>query len=65
MNKLEEVKFKTVTCYLTQENLGNPRQLFRTKRKRWDKPTNIKFNISSKIETQLLPGTILSNKIGE
>ena len=58
VSKLEELGVQTVGCYITQEHLENPRQLFSTKRTDWNYPTKFMFDLSSGIKTQLLPSTI-------
>ena len=56
INKVEELKVKTVSCHITQGHLGNLRQLFSIKRKRRDEPSYFMIDLRSVIETQLLPG---------
>ena len=58
ISKLEKLRVQTVGCYITQEHLDNPRQLFSTKRTGWNNPTKFMIDLSSEIKTQLLPHTI-------
>ena len=51
-----------ISCYVTQKHIDNPRQLFSTKRKNWDKAANFMFNISSGIKTQEIPRTVFIKK---
>ena len=56
--QLEKLGVKTICCYITQNHIINPKQLFGAKRDYWDKPVEFMFNLSSEIETALLPRTI-------
>ena len=56
--QLEELDVKTICCYITQNHIENPKQLFSTKRDDWDKPAEFMFELSSEVKTELLPGTI-------
>ena len=56
--QLEELGVKTICCYITQNDINNPKQLFSTKRDYWSKPAQFMFRLSSEVKTELLPRTI-------
>ena len=56
--QLEELGVKIICCYITQNHIINPKQLFSTKRDYWDKHAEFMFSLSSEVETALLPRTI-------
>ena len=60
--KIAHSDVQIISCYVTQKHIGNPRQLFSTTRKNWDKAANFMFNISSGIKTQEIPRTVFIKK---
>ena len=60
--KLKELGVQTISCYVTQKHIDQPKQLFSTQCISWDSRTKFMFDLSSEKKTQEIPHTVFIKK---
>ena len=56
--KLAELGVKVISCFITAENISDPKHLYSDECPQWSQPAKFMFDMSSTIPTELLPRTI-------
>ena len=56
--KLEELGVKIISCFITAENVSDPKHLYSKECRHWCKGAKFMFDLSSTIPTEQLPRTI-------
>ena len=60
--ELSRLGVKTVCCYITYEDIHDPKRLYSSEDASWDRAAKFMFEMSSHITTQLMPRTIFRKR---
>ena len=62
LQKLSELGVKIASCYITRDEISNPRRLYGGRRVTWKEPAKFMFGISSIIKTQEIPRALFAKR---
>ena len=58
IQELSDLKVTTVSCFITNRGLSDPRRLYSILDENWEEPAKFMFTMSSTIKTQKIPRTL-------
>ncbi|XP_068738582.1 uncharacterized protein [Montipora capricornis] len=62
LQELSRLGVKIVSCFITREEISNPRRLYGSRSVTWEEPAKFMFGISSIIKTQEIPRTFFDKR---
>ncbi|XP_068678865.1 uncharacterized protein [Montipora foliosa] len=62
LQALSDLGVTTVSCFITHENISNPRRLYGIPHGTWREPAKFMFRISSTMKTQEIPRALFAKK---